>query len=709
MFIKEIELDNFRIYQGYNRVELLPNVDRNIIVISGKNGFGKTTFLMSLVWCLYGRQMGKVDELYKKEIEDKGNYGKYIGNSLNRLAEADGKTKFSVSVTFTDVKIPDITCNEVTISRSFDTKTSTKDELEILIDGQQNQIIQDLSQNNQDGGEIFIREFILPLEIAKFFFFDAEKIVSLAEVNSSEQRRALGIAYSQVLGIHKYEELKEQLLNIQDDYRKKATKPIDRKAFISNESHISQLNIDIEDKLERISKLKETRSELKYESDQIQRILISSGDHMTSDQVEQLQAKEAELEGKIIELQNGLKELFNLIPFGLAGSTMMELSKQLTNERIHAQNEYREEDVENKTNSFLNDLDRVKNESNIVVDIKVRQFYEEKIRDLIRKHFFANITNLPPDFEQLHSFSEAQVNDLNGIIDNLQHSFKNNFKQIDQQYASVKSEAEGVRRQLREAEKHADNAYIADQRKKKQAIDTQLSDVDFQLDELNQKVGELRNELKSYKQKQEELRKRIHVSEENKEKSDVIETEIKRLKDFILAFKEAKKKSLAKKIKSGLDTLMHKKNFINRVEVDISVSGEDVEISLYTKVGKKDQKLDKGTFSMGERQMYSSALLSALVDESNIDFPVFIDSPMQKFDQEHAENIIRHFYPTVSDQVVLFPLIHKELTQDEYKVLKEKVNRGFLINNLNNDSSAFLEVEPESLIQKYDELYLASN
>ncbi len=598
MFIKEIVLDNFRIYKGQNRVELLPDGERNIIVVSGKNGFGKTTFLMSLVWCLYGRQMDKVDELYKKEIEDKGNYGKYIGNSLNRLAEADGKTRFSVSVTFTDVKIPDITCNEVTIRRSFDTKTGTKDELEILIDNQQNQIIQDLSQNNQDGGEIFIREFILPLEIAKFFFFDAEKIVSLAEVNSSEQRRALGIAYSQVLGIHKYEELKEQLLNIQDDYRKNAAKPADRKAFVSNESHIEQLNIDIEDNLGKISVLREKKSELKYESDQIQRILISAGDHMTSEQVEQLQAKEAELEGEIGKLQNGLKELFNLIPFGLAGGTMMELSKQLSNERIHSQNEYREGDVENKTDLFLNDLDRVKNESNIVVDTKVRRFYEDKIRDLIRKHFFADITNLPTDFEPLHDFSELQTNELNGIIDNLRHSFKDNFKRINQHYANVKSELEGVRRQLREAERHADDSYIADQRDKKKTIDTQLSDTEFQLDELNQKLGEIRNELKAYKQKQEELRKRIDVSDENKLKSDVIETEIKRLKEFILEFKEAKKKSLEQKIKTGLNTLMHKKDFIHRVEVDISISGEDVEISLYTKVSSQEQKLDKGSLSM---------------------------------------------------------------------------------------------------------------
>lgn len=73
MYIKSIELVNFRIYNGRNKLSLLPSYNKNIIVISGKNGYGKTTFLMSLVWCLYGKQMEKVDELYEKEIKDKGN------------------------------------------------------------------------------------------------------------------------------------------------------------------------------------------------------------------------------------------------------------------------------------------------------------------------------------------------------------------------------------------------------------------------------------------------------------------------------------------------------------------------------------------------------------------------------------------------------------------------------------------------------------
>ena len=96
MIIKEIEFNNFRIYKGKNRICLTPEVGKNIIVVSGNNGFGKTTFLMALVWCLYGKQMEKVDELYKREISEKGGYGRYIGNSLNYQAEKEGETRFSV-------------------------------------------------------------------------------------------------------------------------------------------------------------------------------------------------------------------------------------------------------------------------------------------------------------------------------------------------------------------------------------------------------------------------------------------------------------------------------------------------------------------------------------------------------------------------------------------------------------------------------------
>lgn len=106
--------------------------------------------------------------------------------------------------------------------------------------------------------------------------------------------------------------------------------------------------------------------------------------------------------------------------------------------------------------------------------------------------------------------------------------------------------------------------------------------------------------------------------------------------------------------------------------------------------------------------MYASALLHALVDESDIAFPVFIDSPMQKFDEKHAENIIKYFYPSVSNQVVIFPLINKELTADEFVKLQSKICRSFIINNTSTDSSEFIEVKPDNFLKTYNDLYNAN-
>ena len=96
------------------------------------------------------------------------------------------------------------------------------------------------------------------------------------------------------------------------------------------------------------------------------------------------------------------------------------------------------------------------------------------------------------------------------------------------------------------------------------------------------------------------------------------------------------------------------------------------------------------------------------MEESQIEFPVFIDSPMHKFDEEHAENIIKFFYPNIAEQVILFPLINKEMTKREYKMLLPRVAQAYLIHNLNADHSEFLACEPRALIDTYSQLY-ASN
>ncbi len=104
---------------------------------------------------------------------------------------------------------------------------------------------------------------------------------------------------------------------------------------------------------------------------------------------------------------------------------------------------------------------------------------------------------------------------------------------------------------------------------------------------------------------------------------------------------------------------------------------------------------------MGERQMFASALLSALVDETEIEFPVFIDSPMQKFDPLHTKNVLTKFYPKVSKQVIIFTLLKKELIEEEYRYIQPIVSKYFLITN-ETGGSHFTEVIPEKLFEEYN-------
>ena len=55
MLIKSIELSNFKIFSGNHTVDFSTDEEKNVTVIMGDNGAGKTTFAQAFSWCLYGK------------------------------------------------------------------------------------------------------------------------------------------------------------------------------------------------------------------------------------------------------------------------------------------------------------------------------------------------------------------------------------------------------------------------------------------------------------------------------------------------------------------------------------------------------------------------------------------------------------------------------------------------------------------------------
>ena len=120
MRIEYIKLYNYRLYKGINQIDFPKDEKKNIYIIYGENGFGKTTFLQSLIWCLYGRMIIDVDDLSRSEINAKG-YENYLKDNLNIEVGReipDENKNYYVEILISELHIPTMPSASLLIGRA---------------------------------------------------------------------------------------------------------------------------------------------------------------------------------------------------------------------------------------------------------------------------------------------------------------------------------------------------------------------------------------------------------------------------------------------------------------------------------------------------------------------------------------------------------------------------------------------------------------
>lgn len=707
MFIESIILNNYRAYKGYNKVSFEQN-GKNIFVLAGNNGFGKTTFLTSLVWCLYGKLMVDVDEKFRREINDSQGYKNYSKLNLNKSSAADllamqldtdlrrhiAKTGYTeqqkairdcaqcyVEVNIIDTFIPSIPCRRISIRRTYDYFLDNE-VVDVLIDGHVNELAKEV------GYDIFINDFILSKDIAKFFFFDAEKIVNLAEVKSIEEKRRLSTAYSEVLGIKKYEDIRRTLENLRLKLRKNAGASVSVAKLEKLSAEVVSIEQNIDKYIDERATIDERIAALKIENDSLQERLIREGNAMSVEDLEKQKALLKSLQETNASMKQKFRDMLDLAPFAISGKLLYELYHQLRAEQdakaktanadaiIYALRSTHQELTSNIKNAGLT-------ESQIELLASI-------INDSFAHHMPAQ-TSASSSCKVLLDYTAGEINEFQALYDNLRFSFSIAFKQLVKDLKNNSNFLIKTQKKIQAAEQDDRNAEVALLRKQKNEISNEISELDAKIRSISEKLGVLNKELTVKKKQLSELSKTMRVDDVDKEKDAIAERLIAELTDLLQTLRHKRKQSLEAKIKSEIDLLMHKSDFIHKVRIDLE---EDIiEINL---LDSKGELINKEKLSKGEQQLYATAILKALVDESNIEFPVFIDSPLQKFDSIHSKNIITKFYPAVSKQVVIFPLLGKELSAGEYEALLPNVNKSYVIKNYNGVSS-LVEVEPSKL------------
>ena len=693
MLIESITLNNYRLYEGENVIQFRFDKSKNVHLICGENGFGKTTLLHSLLWCLFGRFVGDMpvfgqetnssyaalqkdilNQNAAKRFEEKAT--PEITSLIKKNGYTDGyedikkDSAYSVAICFAEVAIPSIPCQKIIVTRSYDALFQ-KEDIEILIDGVKNELTDEI------GPEVFINDFILNKDIAKLFFFDSEEIVSLADTGTIAERRKLSKAYEEVLGIRKYEDLRSNLEGLRLRYRKKS-KDIGLKDELEKmEAEREGVSNELTLLSDSLTEIDATLIKLREQDSQLQLQLSREGNSVKTEELQRIKAVIERCKKDDTEMKSALKQFIEYAPFAISGNLFArayELAKAdheaiANNNTATAQNGVL--DALSKEMKGLLDMMPINKESKKDAHTQLEAIIEKYRGHACKRDIQVTLTD--------DEFAEVEA-----VYNSLTTTYRIEFETLAEIYRKNKIMLERNVKRLSNIQSKESDEVIKTLRDNKNKIEAEIKDNEEKQRQGHIRTGELQLTIDTYNKKIKDLGRKISVDDADEAKDKLASELINELDNFLLSLKKSKKSSLELRIKNTLNTLMHKEDFISHVEVELD--SDTMDISLFSSDGNV---INKNMLSKGEKQLYATSILKALVDESGIQFPVFIDSPLQKFDKSHSSKIISEFYPTISKQVILFPLLHKELTEAEYKTLQPFVESATLI--VNDKSKSYFE------------------
>ncbi|MBK7094292.1 MAG: DNA sulfur modification protein DndD [Saprospiraceae bacterium] len=683
MKFSNIEINNFRQYYNSVNVDRETNNEKNIIIIGGRNGYGKTNFLLSIVWCLYGRQLEKVDNNFKQEVSKDKNYDFFMQQSINWTAKKENKTKFFVSIKISNIELPELrtlnsNTDSILIKRTFD--VSTMNETLSITDVASNiEIFDDESDKIN-----FINDYIIPIDAAKFVFFDAEKIAEIANLSIKDEGSFINDALGKILGLDTYETLIEDIEFYINSLKKEGASKNLQEQIINNEKAIEisedQINNLEEENAERLKEIDDLKKKIREYDNLISQ--HSKKGNSTFDrnaviiEIDKLKVKE-------LELNERFNELSEIIPLAILTGKLEEVKEhfQMQEKNELAQNSSKEnlDKIENFIEMLFN---RPPEPDNSTMSLKDKMFYYEKAQTLGSQLFNENGEYSELEFE--HDLNNSEKKLIADAISLVNTQSKDLFESTIEEFNEIKVKLSDLNKTLSKVDADLEDELILEYLSKKETADFNIAEKNRQIGENNQQITKLRSDIVRLNQQLVTLVKKVDINERNKLKIQKSYQYIDVLNQFLDEQKNKHKDSLEETILSELKILMHKLNseanqtkFIEDVKVTILASGQGMKITLFD---QEDNEIRKESLSSGEKQIYISCLIKAILKESVKNLPIFIDTPLGRLDEEHRDSITKKYYPELSEQVVLFST-NSEITPKRFKEISGNISKSYLLFN----------------------------
>lgn len=665
MKIKRITLYNIGPYLEENTFDFSVSKEKNIVLIGGKNGAGKTTFFKAIKTCLYGCKVWGFDSPGKE-------YFSIVNGLVNSkmLYNSSAKAYIEIELVFDDGK----QTNTYILHREW---TKVKMALSEFFHIKKNN---ELILGSEEDDFVNYLLSVIPPDMFNFYFFDGESIAEFflgAEGNKNFRNAFLKLYGLDTLSIMvenfarniKSSSLKDNSFEVYNAAKLEAEKQEQIYQNLLNEIKETEEKIDL-----LTIKLHSLQSNYTKEGG----VGITEWKELNA----LLLREEAERDN----LNKWLKDIANnYLPFILLDRQMSKLVDELTIEQEAQKSESLLDVLSSR--DFVDNIEGYF-KSNKVSNVDVTAFV-----DFLHSQFAAT------ERANIYDFSFSQISRIIAQIQEKQSFDSESIQKSITQLNSSLRKTKKLRDKLVSSSIDGYESFIEE----KEKIERDIAQETISLERLKQEVETQKNICEVSNANFAKAKEKYEAVLKNKSITDMAERAVAAysLLEDKLIVRQAK--ILQNEFLNCFSSIINKENFIDGIIIDkniniipykfvrvvrnqlanyMKMNREFLDLFDDTKYVIEINKLEfeqvdyimlpspiKAPFSQGERQVYIMSIYLALLKTSHKDIPFFIDTPFARIDSNHREKIVNEFFLKIKNQ--LFVLSTDEEIVGDYKTMIE--------------------------------------
>lgn len=650
MRIQKIELENFRQYGGTVVLNLSCDKKKNMNIIQGVNGAGKTNMMNAINWCLYGSEE---------------NLGKYAGkkqpiinDTLLSELPPGRSVEARVSVTMIDSHgRPYVFERKICGRKKQDGKYYVEPHSDFHAYQQKGE---DMKESIIDKN--FLVNRILPKGVKGFFFFDGERLDDFFKEENSTQIRDAILDVSQLSLIDRViKHLEKTISSIRSGLRNKGTEEIE---FITKE--IEELERDRDDWRNKKQKLEPELLEIIKQISVIDQKLKMSSVPL----VKHLQKERERLQQEVSKHLSLIEKLnIDCNEEIISKGPIIYSLKAIWATKKELEDKAKKGDLPPKVkktfvqelldagecicgNKFVNDEKAKQKLMHLLNEVRISEVYEEltnlkyELNPLVRKatDFIKNQDNLRKQISDAVSELESLKTELRDISAKLEGINLDEISNLE--IARSKLEQNKVQLKIDIG-----------------MLDEKIKRADRTIDRLDK---DLQKELNKHKKLQTQKDKLKFADEAY----ELLLNVKKNLVNDI-------RKTIQQKTQDYFLSLIWKKDTYSKIKID-----ENYNLSVINKVGSECL----GSLSAGERQVLALSFLAALREVSGFNAPIMIDTPLGRISKEPKENIAELLPEFLKESQVTMFMTDEEYTSTVREKLLKNVGKEFELNFLEQES-----------------------